>query len=98
VKADVDVSCSSGRIVVRVCDNGPGLELPLEYGVGLSNMRDRLAYLYGSDATLTVENNDQGGATVELSFPVVGAVREETGLVKRNLLRQEARVVEQARH
>ncbi|MBO0800759.1 MAG: histidine kinase, partial [Blastocatellia bacterium] len=59
------------RLEVR--DNGPGLSSSREdliEGVGLSNTRSRLAYLYGSESRFAVGNAEGGGMIVSAAFPV----------------------------
>ncbi len=56
-------------IVVR--DNGPGLGgAPLREGIGLANTRERLAQLYGTGQSFTIENGADGGAVVTIMLPL----------------------------
>lgn len=61
---------------LRVCDNGPNApEDPdlifknARNGVGLVNMRDRLAHLYGARQSLTLSRLDPTGLCVSLKLP-----------------------------
>ena len=62
-----------GQLVVRVSDNGVGLQASRGtsgYGIGLANVRERLAMLYGSGHPLRLFSNDGGGTVAELTLPV----------------------------
>jgi signal transduction histidine kinase len=60
-------------LLIRVEDDGTGIEgdpgAAIGRGVGLSNTRDRLEWLHGSDAELTLKNRPEGGLVVEVSLP-----------------------------
>jgi two-component system, LytTR family, sensor kinase len=61
-----------GMMRLEVRDNGPGLSVSRENlieGVGLSNTRSRLGYLYGSESRFDVRNADEGGLIVAAEFP-----------------------------
>jgi two-component system LytT family sensor kinase len=62
------------RLVLRVRDNGPGLEggdeASREEGVGLANTRARLEQLYGSEQRLTLRPAPDGvGVVAEVTLP-----------------------------
>jgi len=60
---------ADGRIRVTVTDTGRGFgEAPGE-GVGLANIRERLAALYGGEARLTLEANEPRGVRAILEVP-----------------------------
>ena len=71
-----------GRLVLAVEDNGPGLE-PLASGdgaersggVGLANVRARLAALYGAAADLALVERPGGGVRAQVSLPFEAAAR-----------------------
>jgi signal transduction histidine kinase len=68
----VEVSSSRGEGVLRlsVRDNGAGLrDQPGRKGVGLTNTRERLEKMYGSDFLLEIKNNDGGGVTAVVEIP-----------------------------
>jgi hypothetical protein len=68
VKAEI----RHGNLCVTVADTGLGFENAKEThgtGVGLSNIRERLALLYGPKATLTIANNPVGGTIVTITVP-----------------------------
>ena len=58
------------QLELEVRDNGVGLSgSPFGGGVGLTNTRDRLATLYGSQQWFTVENAEAGGVIVRIELP-----------------------------
>ena len=59
---------SNGTLRLSVCNDGPQFESG-HNGVGLSNLRMRLAGLYGENFELTTRNQDRGGVEVALSVP-----------------------------
>jgi signal transduction histidine kinase len=60
-----------GKLAVTVADTGLGFgkAATAGTGVGLANIRERLALLYGSAATLTVAENPPGGTVVTVTVP-----------------------------
>ena len=68
----VSAARSGDRLVLTVCDNGPGLgendSRPVS-GVGLRNTRERLAGLYGDAASLTLDSADGGGLCARVTLP-----------------------------
>lgn len=73
VTVQIRVSCEDGRMHISVADDGPGLESPIQLGVGLNNILDRLRYLFGQGATLHIGNNAGGGASVSMIIPANAA-------------------------
>jgi len=69
VAIDVRVVCQPQVLCIAVSDDGPGLKAPISLGVGLSNVRDRLNYLYSGEAKFAIVNNEQGGVTVTMQVP-----------------------------
>lgn len=62
----------NGTVHLQVRDNGPGLKLTagnFTEGVGLSNSRSRLEYLYGSAGHFEVRNAEDGGVIVAATLP-----------------------------
>ncbi len=62
------------RVQISVSDNGPGLietksRPSLSTGVGLANIRDRLAQAYGPDHRFETRSNPGGGFGVEIDIP-----------------------------
>lgn len=58
-------------LIVKVQDDGPGLSFKAagRKGIGLSNARARLHQLYGTNASLTVENGESAGAVATVTLP-----------------------------
>jgi signal transduction histidine kinase len=70
VKAEI----RHGKLAVTICDTGLGFEAAAQgtthgTGVGLANIRERLALLYGAKASLTIANNPVGGTIVTITVP-----------------------------
>lgn len=72
-RIDISATVAGGALVVRVVDNGTGLDAgpsSAGRGIGLANVRDRLSILYGDDAEhLRLSNSVGGGAVAELLIP-----------------------------
>jgi signal transduction histidine kinase len=72
-KVSIAARRHDGRLVVRVSDDGPGFgpdpEALLSKGVGLNNIKSRLAGLFGSAGALRLEPGAGGGARVALDIP-----------------------------
>jgi two-component system, LytTR family, sensor kinase len=65
----------NGSLILQVSDTGSGLEENDPAGVfgrglGLSNIRDRLAHLYGNEQQFSIANRPSGGAEVTLRVPL----------------------------
>ena len=65
----------NGIVILQVLDTGCGLgsrELAEVFGrgLGLSNIRDRLAHLYGNSQQFSIANRTGGGAQVTLRVPL----------------------------
>jgi len=65
VRARVD----GATLVVDVCDDGVGIDLHADEGVGLANIRERLQLLYGGQAELVIEAPPGGGACASVRIP-----------------------------
>jgi len=69
VKAEI----RHGKLCVTVSDTGLGFghanPETAGTGVGLANIRERLALLYGAKSTLTIANNPAGGTIVTITVP-----------------------------
>jgi LytS/YehU family sensor histidine kinase len=64
----------NGSLIVKVSDTGVGLGTQdsaavFGRGVGLSNIRDRLAQLYGAGQEFQIENRAAGGVEVTVRVP-----------------------------
>ena len=73
----IDVSCRKGILTIRISDDGPGFPDPIERGVGLDNVQNRLLYLYGESALFDLRNGPSGGASLTLAFPTQAAVGKD---------------------
>jgi two-component system, LytTR family, sensor kinase len=70
---EVTADVQGERLELSVRDDGPGMSAPSTQrgsGMGLRNTRERLAQLYGGDATLAVLSPPGGGTLVRLSIPL----------------------------
>ncbi|HEX8787058.1 MAG TPA: sensor histidine kinase, partial [Telluria sp.] len=54
---------------IEVCDDGVGIDLHADEGVGLSNIRERLQLLYGAQAELIMHALPEGGACATIRLP-----------------------------
>jgi LytS/YehU family sensor histidine kinase len=81
VKHGVDPCCECGNIAVRayeadgmlrvaVVDTGEGIVAKKGGGVGLSNIRERLKALYGTEARLVLEENAPHGVVASIEVPI----------------------------
>lgn len=65
----------NGSVILEILDTGCGLgsREPAEVfgrGLGLSNIRDRLAHLYGDRQQFSITNRPVGGAQVTMRVPL----------------------------
>ncbi len=75
--ADINVGASrlGDRVVLTVSDTGPGADsgytvrAEQSTGVGLANIRDRLAQAYGADHRFETQTNMSGGFSVTIEIP-----------------------------
>lgn len=70
-KIHVDVREVGEFLEATVQDTGAGLNVNSPPGVGLQNVRERLASLYGENASLTLHANEPRGVVVKLVVPLV---------------------------
>jgi signal transduction histidine kinase len=70
-RLDVKAEVVHGRLVVTVADTGLGFGRgeTAGTGVGLANVRERLALRYGTKATLTIAENPGGGTVATIALP-----------------------------
>jgi hypothetical protein len=69
---DISATVENESLIVRVADNGVGLVGSAStggHGIGLTNVRDRLAIMYGDDDRLHLHDSNSGGAVAELTIP-----------------------------
>ena len=62
-------SLEQGSVAISVCDDGVGFRARSGHGVGLANVRARLATLFGANGTLELAANPTGGVTSTLRIP-----------------------------
>lgn len=69
-----------GKLAVTVADTGLGFgkSETAGTGIGLSNIRERLALLYGNKASLTITEPEGGGTSVTITLPYVAHASEES--------------------
>jgi hypothetical protein len=67
----IEVRASRGgeHLRVEVADDGRGVAAEPGNGVGLANVRERLAALHGNRATLVLEGGNDGGARAVIEIP-----------------------------
>ncbi len=70
-----------GKLTITVADTGLGFGKAetAGTGVGLANIRERLALLYGGKATLTVKENLPSGTVLTIAVPYTTARADEQG-------------------
>jgi hypothetical protein len=68
-----------GRMRLVVTDTGRGFSEAPGQGVGLTNIRERLAALYGDAGKLTLEANEPQGVRATIEVPRSGARQPATG-------------------
>jgi sensor histidine kinase YesM len=72
--ARVDVRAErtqDGRLALTVEDDGVGFGVSASgSGLGLSNIRERLAQLYGERAALVLKTRPQGGVAATITVPL----------------------------
>ena len=79
----VDARRAADRVVITVTDTGPGSDAAYTVraeqstGVGLANIRDRLAQAYGADHRFETQTNIRGGFSVTIEIPYQVQVSEE---------------------
>jgi two-component system, LytTR family, sensor kinase len=74
LEVTVRAARSDGELLLRVSDNGPGLQgATIEKGIGLTNTAERLAALYGERHRLSFDNIPGGGLTVSVRIPLQAA-------------------------
>lgn len=80
MELSVSAHRENGNLILQVADTGAGLgdadpSGVFGKGVGLSNIRDRLAQLYGDRQQFSIANRPSGGAEVTLRVPLRAATQ-----------------------
>jgi two-component system LytT family sensor kinase len=75
-KIQLRTANSGGRLRIEIEDNGVGIseeKMPHVYveGIGLSNVRERLRVLYGTDFLLEIESKAGAGTIIKIDVPEV---------------------------
>ena len=68
----ISAEARDGKLRLTVADTGRGFTDALGAGVGLANIRERLAGLYGDAAKLTLEANTPRGVVATIEVPLDG--------------------------
>ena len=72
VTVSITARADNGWLVIEVSDDGPGASANGSggFGIGLANVRDRLAARYGDAASLTADRREQGGWRSVIRMPL----------------------------
>lgn len=65
----INVRRANGSTVIRVCDDGQGVNPGAARGIGLNNVESRLTYMYGKQASIALEPRETGGTQATIVFP-----------------------------
>jgi len=82
-KIELRTTNTDGRLRIEIEDNGVGIseeKLPHVYveGIGLSNVRERLRVLYGTDFQLDIQSRPDEGTVIRIEIPeLVPAMQPE---------------------
>jgi len=82
-KIELRTTNSDGRLRIEIEDNGVGIseeKMPHVYveGIGLSNVRERLRVLYGTDFHLDIESRPGEGTVIRIAIPQLVSTMQET--------------------
>ncbi len=67
---------------IEIADTGLGFSPHHSLGVGLTNVKKRLAQLYGDQGRLILEENNPGGMIVRIEIPMSESLRTAAGVPK----------------
>lgn len=65
----ISVQIKGKQLKWKIADTGVGISNESSLGIGLGNVMDRMDILYGSDAELTIEENEPSGTKVTIEVP-----------------------------
>ncbi|KUM05467.1 histidine kinase [Chromobacterium subtsugae] len=68
---EVRAKVLDGKLRLTVCDDGVGFPDEPGQGMGLANIRERLALRYGAEAELLLEVRPEGGTRATIALPFV---------------------------
>jgi LytS/YehU family sensor histidine kinase len=71
VRVDIDVKLEENMLTINVNDNGPGFKQTSGSGIGIANVRERLAALFQEDAFVNVAPREGGGVVSTLCIPII---------------------------
>ena len=68
----IEIKCliKESFLIIEISDTGHGLDTNHEIGIGINNVSQRLNNLYGSDAKLTIKNNEPCGTKAVIKVPL----------------------------
>ncbi|MCP3899895.1 MAG: hypothetical protein GY707_09315 [Desulfobacteraceae bacterium] len=69
-KIEIKCSINDNFLIIAISDTGCGLDTNSEFGIGINNVNKRLNNLYGTDATLTIKENDPCGTKAIIKVPL----------------------------
>jgi two-component system LytT family sensor kinase len=83
-KIELRTTNSNGRLHIEIEDNGVGIseeKMPHVYveGIGLSNVRERLRVLYGTDFNLDIQSRPGQGTVIRIDIPELVSTMETIG-------------------
>jgi two-component system, LytTR family, sensor kinase len=81
-KIELRTTSHDGRLRIEIEDNGVGIseeKMPHVYveGIGLSNVRERLRVLYGTDFHLDIQSRPGEGTVIRIEIPEVASTMAE---------------------
>jgi len=81
-KIELRTTSRDGRLRIEIEDNGVGIseeKLPQVYveGIGLSNVRERLRVLYGTDFELDIQSRPGEGTVIRIEIPELVSTMQE---------------------
>jgi sensor histidine kinase YesM len=83
-KIELRTTNCDGRLHIEIEDNGVGIseeKMPHVYveGIGLSNVRERLRVLYGTDFGLEIQSRPGQGTVIRIDIPELVSTMQPVG-------------------